>query len=611
MATAVSDVTPLRSTSPQWARRYPPLLAVGVAMVIALAVLPSSLNLPQTSPATTLEYAPVPPEDEDPPPPNTGNLSSLGLAGSSSLESETPIAEDEDGEGPGLVDPEGKPKKGDDKDCVAGKQTEDPLAPPCSARFEGDNFGATYQGVTKDEVQVLIYMDGFTRYTGCSRAEVTPDGEYFDLGEEANPEEPEHCVVKTLRGWQKYFNERFQTYDRWVNFWVFFATGGLQPSAASRKADAADNYAKIKPFAVLSYAQENSDSYLDAMAKRGVLNFGAFVGRDLAFFRQYPKLIWGYYPPVEYQADIFTKFICTKVVNKPVSFSGNPGQNGQKRVLGMWSTRDKDRPELLRLATLVKEQVTACGGSFAADEHFPKAQYVQDNSTTPEYAALASANFQQAGVTTLIWPGGLETQLGKHSPNWHPEIVAMGDLNLEGNGEAQYQEPSFWSNAWMVTNITHYPAFEESYCYLAYTSVEPNVVRADLESTGCNFYNDVRQLFTGIQVAGPRLGPTSIDKGFHAIPRIISTDPRTPSCFYDPGDYTCTKDATLEWWDPAGKSPNNDRTGCYRMHQKGKRFLATTWDNSNVNVPARDAARDYCNGYNGSGLINPNPPSPD
>lgn len=60
-------------------------------------------------------------------------------------------------------------------------------------------------------------------------------------------------------------------------------------------------------------------------------------------------------------------------------------------------------------------------------------------------------------------------------------------------------------------------------------------------------------LFTGIQVAGPRLGPTTLDKGFHAIPPGPSGDPRVPACFYEIGDYTCVKDATAVWWDPAGQ----------------------------------------------------------
>src|SRR5688572_2735878 len=64
--------------------RYPPVLLLGVALVLCLAVLPSALTLPQSTPSTTLEYAPVPPGDSNQVPPG-GNLSSLGLASSGTL----------------------------------------------------------------------------------------------------------------------------------------------------------------------------------------------------------------------------------------------------------------------------------------------------------------------------------------------------------------------------------------------------------------------------------------------------------------------------------------------------------------------------------------------
>src|SRR5689334_10479543 len=66
-------------------RKGAPLLLLIAGLLIALIVLPSALNLPQTNPSTTLEYAPVPPTDEDVPPP-LGNFDSFGLGGSSSIE---------------------------------------------------------------------------------------------------------------------------------------------------------------------------------------------------------------------------------------------------------------------------------------------------------------------------------------------------------------------------------------------------------------------------------------------------------------------------------------------------------------------------------------------
>src|SRR6266851_3493714 len=66
-----------------WARKYPPLAALAIGLVIALAVLPSALNLPQSNPQETVEYAPVPPNDKNSN--DNGNLSALGLAGSASI----------------------------------------------------------------------------------------------------------------------------------------------------------------------------------------------------------------------------------------------------------------------------------------------------------------------------------------------------------------------------------------------------------------------------------------------------------------------------------------------------------------------------------------------
>ena len=53
-------------------------------MVLLLALMPSALNLPQTNPSQTLEYAPVPPEDQNAPDPS-GNFSALGLGSSRSV----------------------------------------------------------------------------------------------------------------------------------------------------------------------------------------------------------------------------------------------------------------------------------------------------------------------------------------------------------------------------------------------------------------------------------------------------------------------------------------------------------------------------------------------
>lgn len=99
-------------------------------------------------------------------------------------------------------------------------------------------------------------------------------------------------------------------------------------------------------------------------------------------------------------------------------------------------------------------------------------------------------------------------------------------------------------------------------------------------------------MFTGFQVAGPRLTPGTIDKGFHAIPPGPSGNPAVPACFYNSGDFTCVKDATAMWFDPSGSVGGNP--GCWRMPDNGKRYLPDGWPTGNVE--SQRTAKDPCNG---------------
>ena len=615
MAAAVVVDRPQQGSD--WARRYPPLLTVAIALVIAIAVLPSALNLPQSNPSTTLEFAPVPPEDDAPPPPPGSNLGELGLGSSSGLEqggalggNDTPPPLPEDDPLPPAGEPPGGVGKSPStKRCVGSppRQTDDPLAPPCVADFQGDNFGATYQGVTAEEIKILIYVQGNTNYVNICKDpnQTTPNGEYFDLGQEATEEE--HCAVRTLRTWQRYFNERYQTYKRFARIIVYFS--GRGDSAEERKADAADNYNQVKPFAVVSYGTSFGDDYLESMAKRGVLNFGSFAAREASFFQKYPKLIWGYLPSLEIQASIFVGQVCRQVAPFPVSGTGNPQDVGKPRKYGYWATKDQGRPELVKLAALIKSSLKSqCNIDVSEAEHyFPFAGYAQDNRNTNREAQAAAADMSQKSITTVIWPGGLDTTFTKAAAalNYRPEIIGLGDGTLDTDANATFQEQSVWNGAKIVTQATRLDDQRQGLCYRAYREADPDGDDAEIRAEGCDYYNDLRQLFTGIQVAGPRLGPTSIDKGFRAIPKIKSSNPEVPACFYEPGDYTCVKDAMVERWD---RNAENGQ-GCYRMREGGQRYFADVWPEQDV--AAAEKPDDPCNTFGSSYLVNPAPPSRD
>jgi hypothetical protein len=582
-------------------RTTPPLVVVGLVLLLLLALLPSALNLPQSNPTQTPEYAPVPPKDETAPP-SGGNLSSLGLAGSSSLSvsssrgsdtGPTPLA-------PGSAPSAGAGKSPTTKRCYGNppRQSEDRLAPPCVANFSGDNFGSTYAGVTAEEIRVLIYLDGNFSYVTSNGPESPPSGRYFDLADPPNPND--HVSVRGLRGYQRYFNERYQTYGRFVHFFAYYAN--TDNGVEARRADAVDNLAHVHPFAVVNSVDRNNDAYTEIMARHGVLTFGSgaapsgpALGVPAAYFRQFPRLIWSFRPSLDQLAHSYASFVCRRVVGRPVTFSGN-GDLGQPRKLGVIWGDDDSIPLLRTLKNLVEAEVKDCGGQIADEVTFPTACCIccGTGAAAPE----GMARFRGEGITTILWPGGLESEFSKAAGaiGYKPEWVLLGD-HLHDTTQGSFQDPSVWSHAWVVTPATLAAPANQRNCFAAFREADPNENADNVSSWICPFYEDLRQLFTGIQVAGPRLGPTSMDRGFHAIPAVESDDPTLPACFYETNDYTCVKDAVAEWWDPQGTTPGAQTPGCWRMPEGGRRFLARTWPSEDA--ASRQRPDDVCNAYDG------------
>jgi hypothetical protein len=593
--------------SSDWRRRYPPLAMLVAAFAIALAVLPSSLRTPQPSARQTLAYAPVPPGDDDPLPTIAGATprSVGGVAAAPTLSPTT--------RAPGGA-VTGSPST---KRCVGDppRQTEDPIAPPCVAYFDGDNFGATHPGVSATEIALVYYVDGHIRDSGCSGGACPrPAGELFDLFVPPDPDDAEssgskHPIVAGLRAWQRYFNDRFQTYGRTVHFYAAFGPATATISAEQRRADAAQVFARVHPFAVISDATDNQDEFLQAMAQQGVLNSGALFGRPASFYDAFPRLIWSYTPSLEQQATQYSSYVCQKVLPHPSALNGNSDLSigddaGAPRRYGIIHTADPAYPNLRRLASVVEAEVRACGVEITATASFPYCCYVKDSSTTHEYANVQMADFQQQGVTTVLWLGGINGYYGPAADaiGYEPEWIVLGDGQLDGNNPVRLMTASrTWDgHAIVVTPQTFEPPPTRQRCYQALREADETIPEADV-AFACPYYKNLFQFFVGVQVAGPKLTPASIDLGFHAIPPTRSTDPQIPACFYDPADYTCVKDAQAEVWSAASVAPGDSIPGCWRSIEGGRRSLAHEWPEGNID--AQRTGEEPCNAYSSRVLL--------
>jgi hypothetical protein len=285
---------------------------------------------------------------------------------------------------------------------------------------------------------------------------------------------------------------------------------------------------------------------------------------------------------------MYTNLVCTKIKNDVVRFSGNPGENGKPRKFGLLDTTDSAYPTIVAMDKMMEQQLQACGVSYVYHS-FP---YTGAPDTygqqPPTYATTNMQDFKTQGVTTILDIGGLEAGDAKAGQQlgYFPEWIAASDGAIEGNVSASSYPSQEWSHAWVVTpntlqNADGQPA--EPPCVQALLEVDPNMDRQSFDiGVACgDWWDDIRELFIGIQIAGPHLTPPNMDKGFHSIPPKPSTDPTQPSCFYNPGDFTCVKDAVLEWWDPnahpTGPGGSTATAGCWRMWRNGQRYLGGQW----------------------------------
>ncbi|MBI4728680.1 MAG: hypothetical protein HY775_04160 [Acidobacteria bacterium] len=494
------------------------------------------------------------------------------------------------------------------------------MSAPCVPYFEGDNFGATWQGVTSKEIRVLIYLDTSI----CHNRECTPPADTYQEVDKI-PREPcpqtypqtppnwkdcAHVLMRAARALNNFFNARFQTYGRRVRLFAYWTDS---QDAAGRRADAADNLKKIRPFAVLDWAAGRgglNEEYVNAAAARGMLVFSSQVTTYTnSFYRKNAPLAWGFWPDMEHWAALYSSYVCTKVNPYPTAHTGGPNgvgtMNGNPRKFGLFYTTDPTQPGLKRFRQVVEGQLRKCAMDVDNMPRgtFPESGPAVNRSDTGVDQQQAVAKFKSEGVTTVLYLGGLETKFSQDADalEYYPEILVAGDLNNDVWATARLQNQATWGNAWTVSYQMRQDRPEERPGYQAAVEGDPGLDDAG-RTWAADFYRDFFMLFQGIQVAGPRLTPKAMSQGFHAIPPKDSTNPFVAACFYDTGDYTCVKDAAETWWDVDGRRPASNDPGCWRQVRGGRRSIAWHW-------PGRDDVfgnpSDPCNGYGGAAIIDP------
>jgi hypothetical protein len=389
--------------------------------------------------------------------------------------------------------------------------------------------------------------------------------------------------VRATRALLSYFNGPggFQTYDRRVH--VYVQIGGSNATPQTRRQDAAEAISFLHPFAVLDQASifGYDAEYDGAMAAGGVEVFASPLPAITDSLAADAPYRWSYWTDTAHRAALYSSYVCTKIVPYPVAHSGaGPVWNsdGKPRTYGFLYTTDPSLPEVKAFVDTVRPQLHACGVDPVATGTFPYGGFIVDGHDNGQAQLQDAKQFQAQGVTTILWLGGEDSKFTEFAASlaYFPEIVLAGDNHIDSDADAYDQDPLVWRNAWAVSLQPRLDDPRQAPGSQAASAGDPNLDK-QARAWASTMYEDYFLLFLAIQSAGADLNPDSVDQGLHAFPPSTAGTPYVTSCYFDPGDYSCVKDATEKWWDPAGRLPHRRELGCWRLVADGRRFTAGTW----------------------------------
>jgi hypothetical protein len=450
-------------------------------------------------------------------------------------------------------------------------------SPPCMPKFVGDNGGATYQGVTKDKITVVVfypkYPDGTQQVLAANNLAMTPE-----KGAEV------HQVI------QKFFNKHYEFYGRQVQI-EYYSTE--QPDAATMRADAKAINEKFHPFAVLYYAQGLGPSaFHEQLARLGILNLGVNPVGDEFFINNSPyvwsQVIQGY----RFQ-DMAAEYYCKRMYGKNATLAGDPTLRVKKRKLAVLSL---ETPEPLLAAKHFMAQVT---GGMCGTKNDGTTLYTVSADTdtaTANHPALVS-RLQNDGITTIH---GSSCPVGQDGTKAHyfPEAFdsEVFDDDFVGRVFAALCGPEQTAQTFGIGMFPRAAPTREKEWYKAMQDVQPGYEGPYLSEGP---FQGMALLARMIQYAGPNLTPQSVLAGTRRMPQIGGytnanpfpgwkcCNPYTPE--YNLGvnatSYSAKNDARQIYWDNAARSEGDGVQGSWVGVDGSKRYRLGAWTKGEPKQP--------------------------
>jgi len=451
------------------------------------------------------------------------------------------------------------------------------FAPPCVAIWpEGaDNGGATYQGVTADEIVVAIRW---------SEADPVVSSLIIAAGAEDTQEE----AWATRQGWLDLFEAHHETYGRQVKI-VYFEESGDDDEAD--RADAIYVATELKAFA----AWGGPTAYREELAARGVICICG--GRDAAYYIDHAPYFWNTQPNWEQWLGPPAEYIGKRLWGREAVHAGDPAYTLQPRRLGIVYPEPADGESVNKAA--VEYMDGQLKNNYGANFH-TKISYLSDINTAQEQARTIIARLKDAVVTTVVFWGDpiapiFLTQEATNQ-NYRPEWIIVGGNLVDTTFFSRTYDQTQWANAFGLSQLwARGPQTTNEVFHLyGWHHGEDPPAQATYEI----IYQTPWMFTTALHLAGPNLNPETFRDGLFSFPVSGGGPTLVTRSFGNHGlwpfeDYTSFDDTTEVWWDPNAVGENEigqSGAGMWTYVDGGKRYRFGQWPDSEPNVFVPDGA---------------------
>lgn len=518
-------------------------LAVASSLAVLIATLPRTGNQPP--PPTVAEFAPQAAREirQSQPEQSSGSGDGDGACAAGQSCENKPTPKPSEIEVP-LV-----------KQCFGDppRQTEDPQSPPCIPYFKGKNGGATWQGVTENEIRIAL------------------------------PAVPFEDALE-VRRLVDHFNKRYQFYGRKITLYIFNARGGLnaQPDPQLELADAKDVDERYEAFASLSTGGRFGSEHLfyDELARRQIISIAHRAGSktDEAYLRKFAPYRWTVLPGIDRMQRHVAESVCKVLAGKPASYAG-PGSQAETRRFGLIYGRAGDGtvPKL----DLLRADLERCRVTLAADVENVESDSDRNSTNT-------MLKMREAGVSSVIcFCDNSETRGGlmqaASAEQYRPEWIVSSFIDNDVDNSFSSALPDQATHVLGVSFRNRTLPRQDMAWYWAMKDAHPDYDPPDANGYPlASRYSALLLLASGIQMAGPVLTPQTFEQGLFRA-RFPNPGAGGPPFYqarigFEGGRHAFISDATMYWYGTTERGtvdPASVGAVCYV--ENGKRYELGRW----------------------------------